>query len=365
MSVIVDARSVAPDGSMDGQAVELAGHAAPTLPASLSRNLPLVEEAMRWALPAAPAPLGKMCAYHLGWAGPDGEPATGGGGKLFRAALTLWACEACGGEAEWAVPAAAAAELVHNFTLVHDDIQDRDETRRHRPTVWSVWGEAQGINVGDGLFATAYVALLAPGPRAERRMRAARILSQAILEVIEGQCLDLALEGRPDTPRATYTKLITSKTGALLGACLEMGATMAGAPARTVTKLRNAGRLLGQTFQIRDDWLGTFGDPDRTGKGKGSDLARRKTTYPVVSAFSRASYDEQRELRDLYAEPDGPVSEERIREILRTLGEPQATEAAAAQAAQGAVGAVTSSGLEPRWVDEFAAIARFVAHRLA
>ncbi len=365
MSVTVDARSLAPDAGMDAEPVDLQGHAAPALPASLSRHLPLVEEAMRWSLPASTAPLGKMCAYHLGWVGPDGEPASGGGGKLFRAALTLWACEACGGEAEWAVPAAAAVELVHNFTLVHDDIQDRDQTRRHRPTVWSVWGEAQGINVGDGLFATAYVALLASGQRAERRMRAARALSQAILEVIEGQCLDLALEGRPDTPRATYTKLITSKTGALLGACLEMGATLGGAPAKTVTKLRNAGRLLGQTFQIRDDWLGTFGDPDRTGKGKGSDLARRKTTYPVVSAYSRASYDEQRELRDLYTEPDGRVSEDRIRELLASLGEPRATELAASQAAQAAVGAVESSGLEPRWVDEFAAIARFAAHRLA
>lgn len=365
MSVSVDARAFAPDAVLDDERLDLEGHAAPALPASLSRHLLLVQDAMRWAVPAATTPLGKMCAYHLGWVGPDGEPASGSGGKLFRAALTLWAGEACGGEPEWVVPAAAAVELVHNFTLVHDDIQDGDETRRHRPTVWSVWGEAQGINVGDGLFATAYMALLAPGPRAERRMRAARVLSQAILEVIEGQCLDLALEGRPDTPRATYTKLITSKTGALLGACLEMGAILGGAPAKTVTRLRSGGRLLGQTFQIRDDWLGTFGDPDRTGKGRGSDLARRKTTYPVVSAYSRASSEEQRELCHLYTEPDGPLSEERIREILMSLGEPQATEAAAAHASQAAVAAVAGSGLEPRWVDEFAAIARFAAHRLA
>ncbi len=336
------------------------------LPASLTRHLPAVEDALRWALPpAASSPLGRMCAYHLGWVGADGQPTGGGGGKLFRAALTLWACEACGGDPEWAVPAAAAVELVHNFTLVHDDIQDRDETRRHRPTVWAVWGEAQGINVGDGLFATAYIALLAPGPRGERRMRAARSLSQAVVDVIEGQSLDLALEGRPDTPRATYMRLITGKTGALLGACLEMGATIAGAPQRTVTKLRNAGRLLGQTFQIRDDWLGTFGDPDTTGKGRGTDLARRKTTFPVVSAYSRASHAEQRELCGLYAEVDGAASEARIREILTGLGEPEATAAAAAQTAQAAVAAVTSSGLEPRWVEDFAAIAGFVAQRLA
>jgi len=337
--------------------------APPALPLSLSRHLPLVEDALRWALPSSSSPLGKMCAYHLGWASPEGEPTTAGGGKLFRAGLAMWACEACGGEPEWAVPAAAAVELIHNFTLVHDDIQDGDTTRRHRPTVWAVWGEAQGINAGDGLFATAYLALLAPGPRAERRMRAARALSQAVLEVIEGQSLDLALEGRPDTPRATYVRLITAKTGALLGACLEMGAILAGASPRTVTKLRNAGRLLGETFQIRDDWLGSFGDPDRTGKGRTSDLARRKLTYPVVSAFSRASYSEQRRLCQLYAEPEAEDGEELIRDMLASLGEPDATAVAAAQTCKAAMSAVASSGLDARWVEDFAAIARFVAHR--
>ncbi|HXZ99792.1 MAG TPA: polyprenyl synthetase family protein [Candidatus Binatia bacterium] len=366
MSVIADANSSAGQATIEAEAAsELEPGAPPALPASLSRHLPLVDEALRWAVPPTTSPLGKMCAYHLGWISPDGQPATGGGGKLFRAALTLWACEACGGEADWAVPAAAAAELVHNFTLVHDDIQDGDETRRHRATVWAVWGQAQGINVGDGLFAIAYVTLLAPGPRGDRRMRAAHSLSQAIVDVIEGQSLDLALEGRPDTPRSTYLRLITGKTGALLGACLEMGAIVAGAGAKTVTNLRSAGRLLGQTFQIRDDWLGTFGDPERTGKARGSDLARRKTTFPVISAYSRASYAEQRELCDLYAEPDGQASEERIREILGNLGEPGATATAAEQTAQAAIAAVSSSGLAARWVDDFAAIAGFVAHRLA
>jgi len=254
-------------------------------------------------------------------------------------------------------------ELVHNFTLVYDDIQDGDATRRHRPTVWAIWGEAQGINAGDGLFATAYMALLAPGPRSDRRMRAARGLSQAVLEVIEGQSLDLALEGRPDTPRATYVRLITAKTGALLGACMEMGAILAGASPRTVTKLRNAGRLLGETFQIRDDWLGSFGDPDRTGKGRTSDLARRKLTYPVVSAFSRASHAEQRRLCQLYADPEAEDGEDQIREILSSLGEPAATAVAATQTVNASMSAVASSGLEARWVDDFAAIARFVAHR--
>ena len=364
MSVIADAQLSAAGSMLEGEPVVFGPEGSPpVLPLSLNRHLPLVEDALRWALPASSSPLGKMCAYHLGWVSPDGAPTAGGSGKLFRAALTMWACEACGGEAEWAVPAAAAVELIHNFTLIHDDIQDGDITRRHRPTVWAIWGEAQGINAGDGLFAIAYMALLAPGPRSERRMRAARGLSQAVLEVIEGQSLDLALEGRPDTPRATYVQLITAKTGALLGACMEMGAILAGASPRTVTKLRNAGRLLGETFQIRDDWLGSFGDPDRTGKARTSDLARRKLTYPVVSAFSRASYAEQRRLCQLYADPEAEDGENQIREILCTAGEPAGTAAAATQTVKAAMAAAASSGLETRWVDDFAAIARFVAQR--
>jgi geranylgeranyl diphosphate synthase type I len=362
MSVVVDAPFPAADTI--NQPRSRSDDAGPELPRSLSRRLPIIEEALRWALPVQTSPLGKMCAYHLGWVTPDGQPTASGSGKLLRAALALWACEACGGEVDWGIPAAAAVELIHNFTLVHDDIQDGDVQRRHRPTVWSIWGEAQGINVGDGLFATAYMTLLAPGPRADRRMRAARSLSQAVLEVIEGQCLDLALEGRPDTPRATYVRLITAKTGALLGASLEMGALLAGAPGRTVGKLRSAGRLLGQTFQMRDDWLGTFGDPERTGKGRGGDLARRKLTYPVISAYSRASYAEQRDLCDLFAEPDTAGGEPRIREILAGLGEPAASVAAITQTAQAAVTAAASSGLDPSWVDDFSAITEFVAHRV-
>ena len=364
MSVIADAQFSAADAVAEGEPVAFGPDQAQPALAALTEPPPPPGRG-RPALGAARDQLSPRQDVRL----PPrrGSPPTGAdrrrGGKLFRAALTLWACEACGGEADWAVPAAAAVELIHNFTLVHDDIQDGDATRRHRPTVWAIWGQAQGINAGDGLFATAYMALLAPGPRADRRMRAARGLSQAVLEVIEGQSLDLALEGRPDTPRATYVRLITAKTGALLGACMEMGAILAGASPRTVTKLRNAGRLLGETFQIRDDWLGSFGDPDRTGKGRTSDLGRRKLTYPVVSAFSRASYAEQRRLCQLYADPEAEDGESQIREILSSLGEPAATAVAATQTVNASMSAVASSGLEARWVDDFAAIARFVAQR--
>jgi geranylgeranyl diphosphate synthase type I len=143
-----------------------------------------------------------------------------------------------------------------------------------------------------------------------------------------------------------------------------MGALLAGASGRTVGKLRSAGRLLGQTFQMRDDWLGTFGDPERTGKGREGDLARRKLTFPVISAYSRASYAEQRDLCTLFSESDTENGETRIRTILAGLGEPAASAATITQTANAAVAAVAGSGLDPAWVADFSAITEFVAHRM-
>src|SRR5438105_80295 len=158
------------------------------LPEVLSRwNGQIEGEMHRQALPPT-TQLGRMASYHLGWVDVEGRSSAAGGGKRMRPALCLWAASACGADPQRALPVAAAIELVHNFTLVHDDIQDGDLLRRGRPTVWSIWGQAQGINVGDGLFALALRAALA-------QPEAARVLVDATVEVIEGQCLDLQQEG--------------------------------------------------------------------------------------------------------------------------------------------------------------------------
>ncbi|MBV8300975.1 MAG: polyprenyl synthetase family protein, partial [Candidatus Dormibacteraeota bacterium] len=163
---------------------------AQTGPVVLSRYIDRLDAAIRAVAPSPRSRLGRMASYHLGYCTPEGHPAASDPGKRIRAALCLWSCEALGGDAERAVPAAVAVELVHNFTLIHDDIQDGDEQRRHRDTVWTVWGVPQGINAGDGMHAMALQLLLAPGRDAARRMRAARLLSAAIVEVVEGQCMD-------------------------------------------------------------------------------------------------------------------------------------------------------------------------------
>jgi geranylgeranyl diphosphate synthase, type I len=329
-------------------------------PALLERHIELLDSGLRSTAPRTSGLLRQMSAYHLGWTDANGHPANVPAGKRIRPALSLWACEALGGQPAWALPAAVAVELIHNFTLIHDDIQDGDELRRHRPAVWSVWGAEQGINAGDGMFANALAGLLAPGPRPGRRMRAAHLLSAAVVKVVEGQCLDLSLEGRATASQATYLRLVTMKTGALLGAAMASGAVMAGAPRAVARRFDAAGRLLGLAFQVRDDWLGTWGDPQITGKARSGDLRQRKLTYPIVAAYDVATPNRRRELRKLFGERE-PGGEFRLRALLEELGGPTLTAGVPMVLARDAVAALT--GLADEAITDFADLAIHVAER--
>jgi geranylgeranyl diphosphate synthase type I len=292
-----------------------------------------------------------MSAYHLGYTDAQGRPASDPAGKRIRPALALWACESLGGDPAWALPAAVAVELIHNFTLIHDDIQDGDQLRRHRPTVWTIWGTEQGINAGDGMFANAMSGLLAPGPRPGRRMRAAHLLSAAVVQVVEG---------RAGAAQATYLRLVTMKTGALIGAAMAAGAVLAGAPRDVARRFDAAGRLLGLAFQVRDDWLGTWGDPQVTGKGRSGDLRRRKLTYPVVAAYEVSTPARRRELRRLFRERE-PGGEFRLRALLDDLGGPALTAGVPMVLARDAIAALT--GLPDEAFTDFADLAIHVAER--
>jgi geranylgeranyl diphosphate synthase type I len=341
----------------------LQGSSAAPMPAALARLLPSLRETLRTtALPAATR-LGAMSSYHLGWIDADGRPRNNAGGKYLRGCLALWAADCCGGDMRDALGVATAVEWVHNFTLVHDDIQDGDVERRHRPTVWAVWGRSQAINAGDGMHAVAYRMLLAGRGRAHARLRAAAAINEAILAVIEGQCLDLDLEGRIDTTVPTYLRLARAKTGALIGGALQAGALMGGADSRQAALLRRAGVELGVAFQVRDDWLGTWGDSSITGKGCGGDLARRKVTYPVVVARSRLHGAARRELRRLYERPGG---DEGV--ILALLDEARARDAVAEELARRSHAAVRLAhrcGLSADARGDFRSIVDFVAERVA
>jgi geranylgeranyl diphosphate synthase type I len=226
-----------------------------------------------------------VAAYHFGWIDAAGRPADGeGGGKAVRPALALVSAEAAGAPPEAGVPGAVAVELVHNFSLLHDDLMDGDEQRRHRDTVWKVHGPAQAILVGDALFALASEVLLEEGgPHA---CRAARRLSVAARKLIDGQAQDIGFEHRERVSVVECLEMEGNKTGALIACAASIGAVLGGAGDADADALERYGWHLGLAFQAVDDLLGIWGDFRSTGKQTWSDLRQRKKSLPVVAALA-------------------------------------------------------------------------------
>jgi geranylgeranyl diphosphate synthase type I len=233
--------------------------------------------------------LARMLEYHFGWRGEDlavlARPAPAG--KKLRPGLVLLVAQGVSGEiTPSARNSAAAVELIHNFSLVHDDIQDRSELRRHRPTVWSIWGMPQGINVGDALFALAQVVLAEAGSALAARLTAE--LNRAALGLAEGQFLDIDMqEGRTlPTPQA-YETMISGKTGVLFACACRLGAMSASATAAECDAYAAYGMQLGIAFQQQDDLLGVWGLSAETGKPDAADIVERKRGLPAALALSR------------------------------------------------------------------------------
>ena len=259
-----------------------------TSPPILARARELVEPALRKAIGSLDPHLRTPVEYHFGWAEPDGTPidrgARGTAGKAVRPALAILGAEAVGGEAEAAVPGAVALELIHNFSLIHDDIMDGDRIRRHRRTVWDVYGVGDAVIVGDALHTLAFRVLLDEGtPAAAAAMPK---LTEATAAMIAGQAQDLALDRRSDGTLAECVLMERNKTAALLGGSVAVGALLGGAPPGTAATLERFGVELGLAFQAIDDVLGIWGDPQVTGKPVGSDLRERKKSLPVMLAIA-------------------------------------------------------------------------------
>lgn len=313
-----------------------------------------------------PPLLDRMIRYHLGWQDADGSPADHRG-KALRPSLCLLACEASGGDWKAAVPAAAAVELVHSFSLVHDDIQDRDELRHHRPTVWSVWGEAQAINAGDALLALARLAVLQSvefGASADTTLAAARTLDQRTLEMVEGQVMDLEFEGAAEIDAATYLRMVEKKTGALFDCSLSLGGLMAGASRDTVERLARCGRLLGVTFQIVDDILGIWGTESQTGKSIGADVLRRKKSLPIVYTLASGAAAASESVRRVYAAQT--ITDGGLSEVLAALDAAGARSYCAALASEKKAEAMTeleAAGLTGPAADEMRQAAEFLLDR--
>jgi geranylgeranyl diphosphate synthase, type I len=244
----------------------------------------LILPALRETVDGLPPSMRRIVGYHLGWCSREGRATGGHSGKVIRPAFTLLSARAAGGRAVDAVPGAVATELVHNFSLLHDDVMDGDTVRRHRPTAWTVFGVAEAILAGDCLLAAA-MDLIASAPSPARTV-GCQLLTTSLLQLCGGQSADMAFERRSDVGLGECIAMAEGKTGALLGCACALGAAFGGGPAEVIRAFDTFGRHLGLAFQLVDDLLGIWGDPAVTGKPVHADLIHRKKSLPVVAALT-------------------------------------------------------------------------------
>lgn len=285
----------------------------------------------------------------------------GGSGKAVRPALALLSAEAVGADAAVAIPGAVAVELVHDYSLLHDDVIDGDTERRHRPTVWALFGVGPAIVAGDALAALALQVLLDVGSPAAVRTAAA--LTDANAAMIAGQADDMAFESRPEVTVGECLRMEGGKTGAILGFAASAGALLAGADDRDVAALRQYGEQLGLAFQAVDDLLGIWGDPAVTGKPAGSDLRQHKKSLPVVMALADGG-DTAERLRSLFA--NGTLCDDEVARATALIESCGAREAVAEEAERrlaAALVALDRADLEPAARHELVDVARFVTAR--
>ncbi|CAL9352784.1 polyprenyl synthetase family protein [Streptomyces sp. NPDC057340] len=287
----------------------------------------VLSPALRSAVESLPAAESHVASYHRGWCEADGAPRSdaSGGGKAVRPALALLSAVAVGADPSRAVPGAVAVELVHDFTLLHDDVIDGDALRRHRPAAWSLFGTPAAVLTGDALLVAALRVLTQAAP--ERAGAAVRELVGTLLELVEGQSHDVAFETAQEVSVADYLAMAAGKTGSLIGCACALGGVLAGADAARVGGLREFGRSLGVAFQCTDDVLGIWGRSSRSGKPVGADLAARKKSLPVVAALAARGTAAQR-LRELYRTPHRPGEGdvELARHLVEEAGGRQAAE---------------------------------------
>lgn len=275
--------------------------------ALLERTRSAVNPQLRSTIESLPGSIRRVAMYHFGWEHADGTPATGSAGKAIRPALVLAAARALGGDPRQVVRAAAAVELAHNFTLLHDDVIDEDSTRRHRPTAWTVFGTPEAIIAGDALLALA-LRLLAEDRHPASAAASGR-LAACVIELCAGQQADCAFEERAphEVSLDECLAMAMAKTGALLGCACALGALYAGGGEEEAAAMDAFGREAGLAFQLIDDLIGIWGDPARTGKPAGADLAAHKKSLPVVAALTSGT-SAGAELAEFYRGPMSPTA---------------------------------------------------------
>ena len=306
-----------------------------------------------------------MLRYCLGWGDTKGNPIEGEMGKSLRPSLCMFACECAGRSPESVLNAAASIELIHNFSLIHDEIQDLDETRHHRPTLWAVWGKPKALIAGDVLRVIADMAILDQNHFDNYKLlESMSMLTEACLEMIEGQYMDIHFESKPYIKLDEYMKMISRKTGALIRCSLTMGSLLGGMNKQDVSSFRESGQALGYTFQIRDDILGIWGDSELTGKPVGADIRRKKKSLPILHAITESSGASNKILLDIFAKDH--IEDLEVETVLTIMDETRTytySQDLACEYRDRALDAVASTPLDSIQRDRFSELVYFLAQR--
>ena len=280
-----------------------------------------VNSIMQNEFPAGNTKINTMLKYFLGWTDPSGhltnKPISG---KALRPILCILACNAAGGAVQKAIPAAIPLELIHNFSLIHDDIQDKDKLRHNRPTIWALWGNPKALVAGNNLRIIADITmnkLIATNIPLNKCLSINYILTQACLEMIEGQYLDIKYEGQASLTKELYLEMISKKTGALITAAINIGVNLATENQDKLKAFNDFGKYLGFVFQITDDILGIWGTESKTGKPVGADIIRKKNSLPIIMTISNTTYANQETIKEIYNKQK--ISNRDLNEILNIM----------------------------------------------
>ena len=330
-------------------------------PAVLSRAKTIVEPALRHAVGSLDENLRLPVTYHLGWTDKDGNPSDAGSGKGVRSALAVLGAEAVGSSADIAIAGGVAVELIHNFSLIHDDIMDNDRTRRHRATVWDVFGVGEGIVVGDAMHALAFEVLL-DDSRTPHGAAATRRLAKATSAMIAGQAQDVALDRGVTASLAECIAMEANKTGALLAQSVAIGAVLGGGDDVVVDALEDFGIALGIGFQAVDDVLGIWGESATTGKPVGNDLREQKKSMPIAIAFDRGG-DIAQAVLDAFAEPMNDSQIEALAAQLESVGIRDEVQSIARDYLDRAISTLDTVALAAPAKTELIELANFISER--
>lgn len=307
-----------------------------------------------------------MMKYHLGWLDENLKPVERHRGKRFRPTLCLLAYHSLAGVYDKALPAAAAIELIHNFSLIHDDIEDKDETRRGKPTLWKLFGIEHAINAGDGMHVLANLAALRledVNVSPDKVVKVMRILNNTVMELCEGQYLDMSFEKKMEVKLEQYLEMIYKKTAALIEASLWIGSLLATENRDKIEHFKNFGRNIGLAFQIVDDIIGIWSE--KTGKPRASDIRNKKKTLPVIYAMERAPEEKKKRLLEIYSK-NGRLSNHEVAEVLEILEETGARDYAmklAREYENKALYELDSLGINNSSIEKIRVLTRFLVTR--